>query len=223
MEKIKQASRRKFHFIYKTTNIVNGKYYIGMHSTDDLEDGYMGSGTRVCRSINKHGKDNHQVEVLEFLPDRESLKKRELELVNEEKLTDKMCMNLALGGDGGWFYVNQQNLNGFSQKDVAIKAACIVNKIRSKRHVEKLQDPSYKESWLKAKVDGIKTYYDNGGINSMKDKHHSIDTKNIMRLAKCGDKNPNSGKMWITNGVESTMILKTDIIPTHWIKGRTVK
>src|ERR1035437_9128301 len=79
MEKIKQASRRKFHFIYKTTCLVNGKYYIGMHSTDNLEDGYMGSGTRVCRSIKKYGRENFKIEIIEFLSDRENLKIRERE------------------------------------------------------------------------------------------------------------------------------------------------
>lgn len=54
----KQASRRKYHYIYKTTCTITSKFYIGMHSTDNLEDGYVGSGKRLWYSINKHGKEN---------------------------------------------------------------------------------------------------------------------------------------------------------------------
>jgi hypothetical protein len=93
---------RKYHFIYKTTCSVNGKYYYGMHSTDNLEDGYLGSGTKLWHSIKKHGIENFKIEILEFCLDRESLKQREAELITEEMLNDPMCMNLKLGGEGGW-------------------------------------------------------------------------------------------------------------------------
>ena len=69
----------KYHYIYKTTCKVNGKFYIGMHSTSNLEDGYIGSGKRLWNSIRKHGKENHECEILEWLPDRSSLKEREKE------------------------------------------------------------------------------------------------------------------------------------------------
>jgi hypothetical protein len=95
------TNKRKFHFIYKTICSVNGKYYYGMHSTDNLEDGYVGSGTRLWHSIKKHGRENFKLEILEFCVDRESLKQREAELITEEKLKDPMCMNLTLGGNGG--------------------------------------------------------------------------------------------------------------------------
>ena len=91
------ASRRKYHYIYKITR-TDGKYYIGMHSTDDLDDEYFGSGQRLWHSINYHGKEAHSKEILEFLPDRESLRKREAEIVNEEVLSDEKCMNLIMGG-----------------------------------------------------------------------------------------------------------------------------
>ena len=42
---------KQYHFIYKTINLISGKYYIGMHSTDDLEDGYMGSGNCLRLAI----------------------------------------------------------------------------------------------------------------------------------------------------------------------------
>ena len=41
-----------------------------MHSTDDLDDGYLGSGKILGYSRAKHGDENHKKEILEFLPDR---------------------------------------------------------------------------------------------------------------------------------------------------------
>ena len=74
---------RQYHYIYKTICTITGKYYYGMHSTNNLEDGYLGSGKRLKYSINKHGKENHIKEILEYLPNRISLKEREKEIVNE--------------------------------------------------------------------------------------------------------------------------------------------
>lgn len=72
-----------------------------MHSTDDADDGYLGSGKILARSIKKYGKENHTREVIEYLPDRESLAARENEIVNEALLKDTKCMNLTIGGIGG--------------------------------------------------------------------------------------------------------------------------
>ena len=49
--------QKKYHFIYKTTDTRNGNFYIGMHSTKNLNDGYIGSGTRLKHLIYKHGKE----------------------------------------------------------------------------------------------------------------------------------------------------------------------
>ena len=97
---MQRADKRKYHYIYKITRD-DGRYYIGMHSTDNLEDGYFGSGKRITRSIKKHGKDRHSKEILEFLPSRTDLKDREKQLITEEIRTDPLCMNIAPGGGGG--------------------------------------------------------------------------------------------------------------------------
>lgn len=98
------------HIIYKTTCLTTGRYYIGMHSTDDLDDGYLGSGKHLIRSIEKHGVEQHYREVLEHLPTREALRSREAELVTEELINDRNCMNMQLGGGPGFDYVNKQGL-----------------------------------------------------------------------------------------------------------------
>lgn len=75
--------QKKYHYIYKTTNIITNKYYIGMHSTDDLDDGYVGSGKKLWYSVNKYRKENHKKEILEYLPNRKELSNREKGLGNQ--------------------------------------------------------------------------------------------------------------------------------------------
>jgi hypothetical protein len=97
-----RAENRRFHYIYKITRF-DGHYYIGLHSTDNLDDGYFGSGTRLAKSIAYHGREKHSKQILEFLPSRKAIKEREAQLVNESTLKDPLCMNLCRGGQGGDF------------------------------------------------------------------------------------------------------------------------
>jgi hypothetical protein len=115
----RRADQRKFHYIYKITRF-DGAYYIGLHSTDDLEDGYFGSGQRLWRSINYHGKDKHSMEILEFLPSRKDLILREEELVDPERLKDPLCMNLRLGGS--YLYKKPDSEEARKNKSMAHKA-----------------------------------------------------------------------------------------------------
>lgn len=92
---------KKYHYIYKTTCITTGKFYVGMHSTDNLDDGYLGSGKILRYSINKHGKESHAISIIEFAPDRKTLGIREAQIVSGDLILDPMCMNLRYGGDGG--------------------------------------------------------------------------------------------------------------------------
>ncbi len=98
-----RASRRKFHLIYKTTCLETGKYYVGMHSTDDLDDGYLGSGRWLINSVKKYGKEKHVREIIEFVPTREQLRIREEQIVDQKMIDDDLCMNLDLGGQTGDF------------------------------------------------------------------------------------------------------------------------
>lgn len=96
--------QKKYHYFYKITNIVNGFYYYGIHSTDNLDDGYMGSGRRLKRAVKKFGKENFQKEILKFFESREDASKYEEETVNESCVKDVSCYNLKRGGDYGLTY-----------------------------------------------------------------------------------------------------------------------
>jgi hypothetical protein len=135
---------KQFHYIYKIANTKNGKYYIGMNSTDNLEDVYFGSGKRIRNSIRKHGKDLYAKEILEYFDDRESLKNKETEIANENLLSNPMCMNLQPGGGGGCTETNkliwqksgsdglQRKLK--SDKDFKGKLRIVASKSMLKRH-----------------------------------------------------------------------------------------
>lgn len=89
------------YYIYKTTCTITGKYYIGMRKTYKEEDFYKGSGKLLKASIAEHGDESHIKEILEYCENESELRKRESEIINKELLKDELCLNMAVGGNGG--------------------------------------------------------------------------------------------------------------------------
>lgn len=91
----------KFHFLYKVTCKDTGRYYIGVHSTQDLDDGYEGSGSWVRNYRKKHGKGKLQKEILQFFDSRKVAEEAERSIVTEELIRfDPLCKNMIPGGTG---------------------------------------------------------------------------------------------------------------------------
>jgi len=90
----------KYHIVYKTTNIVNNKIYVGMHSTDIIEDGYIGSGWVLKDAIQKYGRDKFSREVLYVFNTRLEASKMEALIVDKEFIERKDTYNLIEGGSG---------------------------------------------------------------------------------------------------------------------------
>lgn len=91
-----------YFIIYKTTNTKNGKFYIGYHSTEDINDQYLGSGKILKQAINKEGIENFTKEILYVFPNKEEALAKEKEIVNEEFLKRDDIYNIKCGGEGGW-------------------------------------------------------------------------------------------------------------------------
>lgn len=89
-----------YHFVYRTTNTINGKIYIGKHSTEDLDDGYIGSGKALLRAVNKYGKDAFTREIISYHPTSEDAFIAESELVTEEFVGRHNTYNMMTGGLG---------------------------------------------------------------------------------------------------------------------------
>jgi hypothetical protein len=213
--------QKRIHYIYRTTCSVNGKYYIGMHSTDNMEDGYLGSGKRLWNSINYHGRENHTKEILEFCDTREELKKREEEIVNEQLLTEDLCMNLKIGGEGG-FISDEHRLR-------------FINGSKKTKHLgnERLKwlrenDIEWLKKWSENITKGLVKWSKSGEYrNGFQGKQHNEETKQRMSESMKGkgkgETNSQFGTCWITKGGENKKI-KKELLTVYqikgWIKGR---
>ena len=85
--------------IYKTTNKINQKFYIGVSNTK--RRWYKGSGSVLKKAFKKYGYENFNRETLfEFQTEEEAYQK-EAEIVNNDLLLNPLCYNIKLGGKGG--------------------------------------------------------------------------------------------------------------------------
>jgi hypothetical protein len=187
-----------------------------MHSTDDLEDGYVGSGTRLWHSIKKHGRENFKLEILEFCSDRESLKKREAELITEEMLNDPMCMNLSFGG-GEIRLTHEQYVAR--------------NKICNQKLQEKMKsDPEFHAKFRQRirETTPKHTLFKGGKTKGTTGMKFSDDWKKKLSDQKSGEKNNRFGTCWIYSESEKRSIsIKIDrleeFLANGWLRGRKMK
>ena len=212
-----------FYTIYKITNKINNKYYIGMHQTSNLDDGYMGSGKLIKRAIQKYSIENFTKEILHVFDNKEDMKNKEKELV----VINEMSYNLCDGGHGGFGYINQQP----EKKDWALKGRIATNIVLKEKYGV---SNSSQIDFVRRKIgEKAKLRYEQGLMKpppSFLGKKHSEETKQKIKNNKIGygigSKNSQYGTCWITNGNEDKKIHKDELdkfIILGYAKGRMKK
>lgn len=88
-----------FLYIYKITNLLNGKIYVGKHSCSKIENSYLGSGVAIRRAIKKYGRDNFQKEVLCLCENEDELNDKEVFWI-EKTGSFGNGYNMTKGGEG---------------------------------------------------------------------------------------------------------------------------
>jgi hypothetical protein len=96
-----------FYLLYKITNLINEKIYVGIHRTENKDDGYMGSGKYIRMAIKKYGKENFKKEILLEFESSEAMVDAEKAIVNEEFVTRRDTYNCELGGAGGKIWTKE--------------------------------------------------------------------------------------------------------------------
>lgn len=213
---------RRYHFLYKTTNLITKKYYYGMHSTDNLEDGYIGSGKRLWYEIRKYGRENFKCEILEFFENRETLAAAEKELVTEDLMNAPDCLNLKEGGQGG--FTLEQTRNG--------------GKLSGNTHATRMRtDPNFRKKIVEnLREIGLRRSEEQGTEFplvkhriSFKGKHHrkaSIEKQKASREASGAnlpERNSQYGTCWITNGEINRKVKRGEVLPEGWNTGQAKK
>lgn len=92
-----------YGYIYLTTNLVNGRKYIGQHaySKPEVDKTYLGSGKALEKAINKYGKENFIVDILGWAQSLKELDELEKYFIRElDAVESRIYYNLSVGGHG---------------------------------------------------------------------------------------------------------------------------
>lgn len=221
-----------FYYMYQIKNKVNGKIYVGVHKTSDMNDGYMGSGKVIRAAINKHGIENFDKTILEIFESSEEMFMREKEVVTEDFLLRDDVYNLRRGGSGGFDYINKQglqkiarrNTNEKLEKKYGLNFLSILGK--------KGSDTQKNNGQLEQSIARLKNYKGFKSVSQMQNAHQKANSPEAIQKKKetwkltargQGKNNSQYGTAWITNGINNKKIKRTDTVPIGWQYGRTCK
>ena len=167
-----------YHYVYKTLNLINGHYYIGVHSTSTIEDGYIGSGQLIKYAIKKYGKNNFSKEIMSFHNTRDEALGAEKLLITDEVLNDPKSYNLIYGG---------ANTSKFGKKDNSITRAK-----KSKSRIKYLKSINGLPSNIREKISNtVRELHKNGKYDFRKKlyKKEKLSKEELSKLKSINSKN----------------------------------
>lgn len=220
-----------YGYIYKTTNLINNKIYVGQkHSSRFLGNRYLGSGRRLKDAIRCYGKENFKVELLEEVESKELMDEREIYWIAHYHATNKeIGYNLSEGGNVNRTLVGENNPfygKHFTQETLQHLSEVRKGKVlrphtkEEKEHMRKVMRGRIITQEARQKLSNNAKTNPNYG---MRGKHCSEETKQKLRLAHLGKSYASKGYMHITNDIEDKMIPKNEFEVYEqqgWRRGR---
>jgi len=206
-----------YYTVYKITNLINNKIYIGVHKTHDINDDYMGSGKILKRAQEKYGIENFKKEILEVFNNAEDMFNMESQLVNEEFIKRDDTYNLKIGGEGGFDHLNNCSEEHLERCKLGRKNANengALDKAQEALKWLRENDPIWLENKTKKFKDSIKKHYEKNN-GSFKGKKHTEEARKKISEASSnrekGKGNSNYGMKWMNNNIQSKKIKKEEI------------
>lgn len=179
------------YYIYKITNLCNNKIYVGIHKTESIDDGYMGSGKLLKAAIKKYGRENFRKEILETFDNEESMILKEQELVTAEFILDENNYNIMPGGKFGSL---ERNGLSFKNKKHSLET---IEKIRNaaigKTHSSATRKKLSDNNFSKTDPAKQKEHARQAGSYSKSDEHKQKISESMKKVHQ--EINPNLGKI----------------------------
>jgi hypothetical protein len=97
------------YIVYETTNLINGKYYIGVHKVNGSN--YLGYGVLLTSAVKKYGRSNFIRETLRSFDNKDDAYKFESLIVTKDLTTNPHCYNKIIGGIGGFDHIDNKGEN----------------------------------------------------------------------------------------------------------------
>lgn len=208
-----------FHIVYKTVNQDNGMFYIGKHSTENINDLYLGSGVRINNAIKKYGREKFIKEILYIFETEDEALLQESKIIEELKIPNPLCYNVCPVGSG-------QRQKGIPLSAEHRQKITNNNGMRGKTHSDRVrkiisESKKGKPNWHKGRVRSDETR------RKMSESKIGIklsaETRAKIAAGGMGEKNHNYGKCWITKDGINMKIKKEEIdfyLELGYSKGR---
>ena len=212
-----------YGYIYKTTNLINGKIYVGQHKwlKEELDPNYLGSGVLLLKAIAAYGKENFLCEILEFVETKKQSDEQEIYWIEKLNARDNTVgYNIAVGG-GDCSVLNlkaaawRKDHPGYATKERQ-------KYYGKKRPAEQIQHMKERFKVLKPFNNGVVTKYFDitqpipdewvpGQLKFSAETYSKRSEKSKITRAQ---------KHWYTNGVDDIWC-KDDAVPEGYYRGKT--
>lgn len=157
------------YVVYQTTNLVNGKIYVGQHKTiKGSKDYYIGSSSLIRQAIKKYGHENFKCEILHEFDTREEAAEMEALIVNEDFIARPDVYNLMVGGNGPGGKgrkLSQEHIDAIRASKLGVpRSEEMKRKMSATRKLRKIPSPNkgkslsneHKAALRKAKIKPVK-------------------------------------------------------------------
>ena len=193
-----------YYTVYKTTNSINGKIYVGCHRTKNLDDGYLGSGTLLVYALEKYGRDAFEKEILYTFDTAEEMYEKEILIVNEDFIKSESNYNIRVGGWGG--KPTDEIKRKISNKLLGVKKS---EETKQKMRENRLGKTTSAET--RKKISDAAKY------------RPKVNDESRQKMSQAAKSRVNNAKdtIWITNGIENKRIDKDASYPEDWVRGRS--
>ncbi len=180
----------KIHYVYITTNLINGKQYVGDHSTDNLNDRYLGSGRPYLQeALKEYGRKNFKREILEFFSTRKEAFEAQEKYI---KVYDTLSPNGYNISSKGGYGVASSSLREETKNKISLK---LKGKPKSEGFKKKMKGKKPWNTGIKYSEEQKNNLIGRVPWNKGKTDIYSEETLNQISLSKEGKPNPHN-KEW---------------------------